>query len=841
MISKCAKNLRADSGGLLSMFTHLLVCRRTGFCLIGITLWTFSAVSMALSAEISASTQKPGNIFQESDALSFDLENSESGPAEWRVVDWRGKLVATGSVSGATLSLPPPALGYYELQFRPSGLAEWSDGVPFARIVDQSTRRRDPGSFIALDAAFSFLTRPTFYGNSLQPADAPIVAADIVALSGVSMIRERSWWADGTHPRPGVFDWSFLEKNAALLAGRGVRIQNMFEGVPSWARKSDGEYDLWALHEFTEAAGRQFGGRATAWEIWNEIDAKPAIPVWDYVSAHKAAYLGFKKASKDTTVLNAPVANVRTHQEFLDLIFENGIGDYMDGFSYHTYAAPERYQEEMSLVKDALSRHQLAGTPIWITEAGWRQAGNLPALQRNGRMSEHDREQAVVQAERLVKAQVMLHALGAFKVFSFVLFPFNENNGRDCWGLLRWDWKVKPGYVALANLTAQLGNSELAGGAPVQNGVTSFLFQKTKPAEGEGETGQTLVAWADDETTFALSSSSQQLEVVDLMGKSRVLTPDEDGRFRVQVGVCPVYIKGTFPTVNTAAVAKETGASGVDRPVVLRVRFGGGFSVGQKAVRLGEKSPGDFTLEVFNFASEPRQLTLRSLGLGCTVQGLPAALTVPPGERKSVPLRLALPAGRRTAGELADLVIGGESATGRLSPVSVPVGTGYFEAMKKDASVTVSPFPAEDIARWKANSAGTMQISRDGKEKSIRFKTTFSDKPGGRWVYPELALKLPEESLVGSIGMTFEIKADRIARDPGEVLVMALTDKEIAENGFLRYPYRITTEWQTVEVVWADNKLLRDPADIKVLRIGCNPHQDDMTFRVRNLQMYYKK
>jgi hypothetical protein len=55
------------------------------------------------------------------------------------------------------------------------------------------------------------------------------------------------------------------------------------------------------------------------------------------------------------------------------------------------------------------------------------------------------------------------------------------------------------------------------------------------------------------------------------------------------------------------------------------------------------------------------------------------------------------------------------------------------------------------------------------------------------------------------------------------------------------YP-KPTTNWQTISINFSASAPKDfSPASIKILRIGCNPVQDDFVYWVRNLKVYEAK
>lgn len=385
---------------------------------------------LALAAP-RVTTGKPANLFQASEPVVLVVSDVEPGEYEWSVGDWLGAELRAGSARlPGSLRLDDLPLGYFELRLKSRGKdGDWPE-IPFARIIDLQDRVWNPASPYAVDGAQTLIAQePPLVPTKLQPPDIFELASDLTQLAGISVARERSWWVHGTNPARGDYRLTVFENNTKNLNEHGVKALSMYQGVPEWARRKDGKIELNALYEFNEAFARSIGDGSAGWQAYNEMDTKPFIPVWDFAATLKTAYLGFKAGSPETPVLNAAIANIRAHRRYFDLLLENGAGDYFDIFSFHVYDDPSHYPDIFETLRATLAKHELGQKPIWITESGIRTVGARPALEPGGKMTEMSREQAWLQADRVIKANVALHARGVEKVFFFVLFPFNENGG----------------------------------------------------------------------------------------------------------------------------------------------------------------------------------------------------------------------------------------------------------------------------------------------------------------------------------------------------------------------------------------------------------------------------
>ena len=131
-----------------------------------------------------------------------------------------------------------------------------------------------------------------------------------------------------------------------------------------------------------------------------------------------------------------------------------------------------------------------------------------------------------------------------------------------------------------------------------------------------------------------------------------------------------------------------------------------------------------------------------------------------------------------------------------------------------------------------------MTISFDHAEKGIRFRTQF---PAGvdRWTYPEYILQLPQESLRGAIGLSFEVKAlpaDKVM----QMLVMAVMGTQREKGETVHLPVAKPSEkWEERFVTFSEGQL--DPDRIRQLRIGINSNADDITYLIRNVKVLYAR
>ena len=119
-----------------------------------------------------------------------------------------------------------------------------------------------------------------------------------------------------------------------------------------------------SVTEFARKAAETFKGQMTDWEFWNEQDIGFAPEsAWDYASALKAAYLGFKAADPALPVAIGGYA-MTPIAEYADVVMANGAKDYFDIFNIHAYRPISNYAQIMEDIRNYLKR--------WSYRVGFR-------------------------------------------------------------------------------------------------------------------------------------------------------------------------------------------------------------------------------------------------------------------------------------------------------------------------------------------------------------------------------------------------------------------------------------------------------------------------------------
>ena len=317
-------------------------------------------------------------------------------------------------------------------------------------------------------------------------------------------------------------------------------------------------------------------------------------------------------------------------------------------------------------------------------------------------MREHDAGQERSQAVFLVKSLVSLCGLGAERSYFFVMPPYNENAGAKVWGLLRWDWTVKPAYCALATLLKQTNGRCYAGQVALGEGVSAFLFMSSRGAAHEPATeDENLVVWARKPAKLQLKEARNQSRLIDIVGSERSLV-SLGGQSEVDVGPEPIYLahlSGLVPVMepmpNRVPEAKAVS------PVVLSLQLASRGNIHSRvAVDIPDASR--WMLEVWNLSDEAEEVKLSDLSSGISIDGLPRKLRVAPMKCRRIPLEAIRAAPAPAATKLS---IGGATSSGEITPIIVPV----FPSPTALGIMAASALKTNEPAKWQIRASGRNQ------------------------------------------------------------------------------------------------------------------------------------
>lgn len=800
-----------------------------------------AALTAAVHAKIAVDA--PGHVYTEKEAPS--AQGGTPGAA-WTLTDWRGRTVASGTWSAdgrAKWDVLPT--GYYHVK---SG----ADDATFAVVPIPERRPFNHDSFYAVDSAQSWVSNKGTFDCPWLGGDTFRLVSDLIWKTGLPHVRERLAWRD-VEPKPGAFDYGRYLYNADLLRHRKILVSGMFHDAPKFADPIVKlPRDLVALYTFTKNAAATFGDRMGDWEFWNEEDiAFAPEPVWDYMSAMKAAYLGFKAGRGAAPVLNGALCTGPGSSDYWYVLFQNDLAKYSEVFNFHTYNALANYPKLFANLRAFMKDVGIGDRAIWMTETGTNLEGHSQGDGVRKGVKAHSPEQELIHAEFYAKSQVLLQMEGVARNYFFVFGAYNERGGVKDWGVMRRDGTVKPTYAAMSAIVRELGRARLEGEVKLGDKVKAYLF--TRP-----DGTQTLAFWAvspvdtrsdtvsatpDFATTCSVKAPDGTYRLSDLCGHLGSATATA-GRLDLAATRYPAYVsglRGLAPDVRPVPAGKVetyTPKADEDLSVVFRVDLDAKDfeNAAHKSLATLKTDAGRIRLQIWNLSDTPKRGRVDVAG-GVRLDGVPATIDLPAWGKAEYATTLHI---QDMKGYYATVVLTGVFNDRRTSRLTLPVRFDKHFL----ANCTSVPLAANAPKAWKRNtSADDFKVSWDEAEKAVRFDLSWKSPNSDRWFYPVYDLKLPVENLTFGSLLEFEVKSvqNKVENDYKCQFLMLVPQDGSVSDRFISYAPALTTwEKRRVEIGAFDEKALRKSA-IKSIRLGGNPSGTTCTFWIRNLRILKPK
>ena len=761
------------------------------------------------AAPPALSTDRFANVFVEAQPVRLSVAPGDAAAVVLRDVE--GKEVArkdAPTAAGPSVvdfgAVPP---GYYEAVAGESLL-------PLAVLVDPA--KRVPGeSRLATDSAMSWLVKGEQFEN----------VAEVLRLAGFTWVRERLSWGEVEKER-GKVEWGRYEASAAALAKRGIRVYQVFHGVPGWARADKDTKaapdDLRDIYRFAQALAKQFRGRVQAWEVWNEPDISFfSHPASECAAFQKAAFLGFRSVDPEQQVLGPSMAHGAG--PFSDHLLANGAGHYMDIWNYHIYADPATYRDRHAAFRKQLAAHG-ADLPSWVTEAGDRVDGPEGVLTPKSR---------VHQAAFVSRAFPQALEAGIDRHFWFV-FPFYRE-GQVGWGVFEPDERAPfPGLAALSAATYALGKGNPLGRLALPDKEARALaFDR-----GDGTAAVAVWREADAPADVALPLQWQQVREA----RNHVGTPLPAGegpvRFTVaRAGITLILpaeaLRGKVTPRTETEAPRRAPAPGLPQ-IVTRLRaLDARADKDVEGYVVPASGVAALQMEAYNFGPTPFAGELRlEAPAGWVLDRERVPVTIAAGERAVVPVRATAPEGLKRA----DLRLVAAAGAKQSAPALLNLGVDPIGAKPRETRA----LPLEKLEAWAKNIAGhgSMEIAA-GPEGGVRFAFTFR-AAGDNWAYPQTRFEPPLD-LSAYDGLRFDYRTS--VADSGPVRVMVVEPEGstyMTGNGLPG-----STAWRTATVLFdtlihlglsaADANGRLDTDRIATLRFGANSKPQSLVLEVRNV------
>ena len=491
------------------------------------------------------SSEVPMNVFEGGETVTLSVNAnaaaSKNTNYNYTLKDIYGNTVKSGRVtmssgkSEANLTFTNLAYGSYTIT-----VGSLTSG--FSVVKPLEDRKRYSDTPFAIDTSFSSSGQ---WGVVFEDY------ARILALSGVSWIRDRLWfknlnasYSDGTYTMSsgGTGDAK------RLLSPYGIKISTAADYLPSNFVNTYGRYipdDLVKSYEFWKAVGEKFGNNIDNFEIYNEVDNGGAVGPADspdlYAAFMKAAAIGLNDSSDSMVSTQGAALRIDDESEYSKMLMRNGVFDYsaFDNVHYHNGKAVKAstlsdyysFPGKDYLPKVVEAHQELIGKkePIWVTEAGIAFSA--------ARGTDLTQEQQRVQAKYLVTSSVESIVNGTDKHFFFFGPRYHEGNDEEnplSWGMMSESTTMQymyASFVAQSAMTDILGQGRYKGKLSSSNSnVYAYLFNNGSK--------DVIVAWykSGDSTTVGFSVNGKKYDIWG--NESGTVTPSTS----ITLTAEPIYI-----------------------------------------------------------------------------------------------------------------------------------------------------------------------------------------------------------------------------------------------------------------------------------------------------------
>lgn len=815
-----------------------------------IRLYGKSSMKETIDIVDAVTFSAPGTAFLVNETVSFRLKPQFRTPARYTVEDWQGNRVAEGEFPGNgndPLELRNLPRGYYRMSVS-------SDQLPFTgkrtfAVIPDLRNRRNYDSAYCLDTCLSWYAKPNALAwmtrdkesNRRYPGQAYDLGAELCSRMGVSVIRERLSWGE-TEPEKGKFSWRQYLPNVKRFAEKKIRVLELYHDVPKWCTRPEGKKypsDALEVYRYAKSAANAMSGATAYWEYFNEQDLggpyspKNGAGAWDYMAMLKAAVYGFKKGSPGIKAMNGGLAFLPL-RPCVDTYFKNDYAQYGDLLNVHTYRSLKGYPEMIADIKANLKRNGAENMPVWFTESGTYQEGAGTVDSHLSGLKEHSEDQELIVAEFIPKANAIYQQLGVEKNFLFMLLPNNEGAGRKVWGQLRHDYTVKPGFVALTTQIEQLGNAELLGEMKMPEGVRAFLYRQPDGT-------QSVLLWSKSPLDTGdgrgispknlypkkvVFPASGNVTMTNFLGTQKLLMPRQ-GKISAEAIRFPLYLSGLsgleaeIPAVRAPKFSRNENE--YDKSIIMNIQFPEDCKVspmGEAITIPGDRTPA--VLQIWNLSGTEKNCRLNAEG--CEIKGLPGRAALAPESKQEIPIHIDC--GKEIIG---DIVFSGTVNGKKITRLTVP----FKQFHKMATSGFQEPLPwTRDPKMW--SGSFIRQTGFSEKEQAVTLDISF---PKGKhpWAYPEYLLQLPQESLKGAYGISFELKSDT---DIGMCLFITPMNTPGRPGRIVEYTMSPPEKDRWKEHIVVFNQ---EPGEITGLRLGMTP-KSASSFRlsIRNIKVLYK-
>lgn len=361
---------------------------------------------------------------------------------------------------------------------------------------------------------------------------------DAFARAGVDTVRDSMLWCKYD------YDYNVFDGTISAIHDAGskplltVDVQDNYLADNGYGMNL---YDVYYQHKVR--LGDYYKDKAGAWDIVNEPDIISGLAADTYASYFKAAAIGIRTASPESEVsfggMCAPTLT------FEQIMLQNRVLDYATYYNVHSHTSAKgtSYQAfPSSLLTRGRNWAALYGDnqPLWVTEAGMNMAVDSNELPSTANL----REQALYLTTSFAES---IGEYGTQNHVWFILRHYLENGWE--WGTTSKNHMTYPAWLALANLTYNLGEAKPLGEFSLADGVVGYVFDT-------GDGNDAAVIWKKTAgTSYVQLLCDVQVKIMGALGDTewKPVIP-ESGRVNFAVTSEPVIVRfcGKCPTENYA-------------------------------------------------------------------------------------------------------------------------------------------------------------------------------------------------------------------------------------------------------------------------------------------------
>lgn len=306
---------------------------------------------------------------------------------------------------------------------------------------------------------------------------------DVLRAANVDWLRFDINWSAIQNRGPSTYKWAPYDAVAKAARARGLQLLGTILYTPSWARPAGGSLttppvNLSDYASFARAAAQHFSALGVhSYEIWNEPNISgfwaPGPDPARYTQMLKLAYTAIKGVHPEATVISGGLAPYGSYGltdsghmnplNYLQQMYANGAHGSMDAVGWHPYNYPwglgyevwsawSQMSETSPSARSLMVANGDGAKQIWPTEFG------APTGLTSRSVSE------------AAQARFITKSIADLKTFSWVGPSFlysgrdqgtDMSNVENAFGIIRYDWSLKPGYFAFA---AAAGRPSTRGG-----------------------------------------------------------------------------------------------------------------------------------------------------------------------------------------------------------------------------------------------------------------------------------------------------------------------------------------------------------------------------------------